>query len=71
MSRTAELWLLSGVAAVLSRHFERCGGSTQVVLEQAQDPLLVGLNGKEVDDWVQAAVEVHERNCDLQGGDGL
>lgn len=70
-SRGAEPWFPSGVAAaVLSCHFGGGGGSIQIVLEQAQHPPLVRLNGKEVDDWVQAAVEVHERNCDLRGERG-
>lgn len=52
--------MVSGVAAaVLSCHFGGGARSVKIVLEQAQHPLFVGLNGKEVDDWVQAAVEVH------------
>lgn len=55
-----QLRFLSGVAAaVVSCHFRGGTGSIQIVLKQAQHPLLVGLNGKKVDDWVQAAVEVH------------
>lgn len=59
----------SGVAAaVVRRRFGGgCGaGCVQVVLEQVQHPPLVGLDGKKVDDRVQAGVEVHERHGDLR-----
>lgn len=56
-----QLWFPLGVAAaVLSCHFGGGTGGVQILLEEAQHSLLVGLNGKEVDDRVQAAVEVHE-----------
>lgn len=54
------MWFRSGVAAaVLSCHFGGGTGSIQIILKQAHHPLFVGLNGKEVDDWIQAAVEIH------------
>lgn len=50
----------SGVAAaVLSCHFGGGAGSVKIIFKQAHHPLLVSLNGKKVDDWIQAAVEVH------------
>lgn len=65
----AQLWFLSGVAAaVLSCYFGGSTRSVQIVLKEAQHPLFVGLDGKEVDDWVQAAVEVHQGNSNLQVG---
>lgn len=52
---------LSGVAAaVFCGHFSGRTRGIQIVLKQTHHSLLVGLNGKEVDDWIQAAVEIHE-----------
>lgn len=43
------------------------GGHRAAVPEDAEQPPLVAPEGEEVDDGVDAAVEVHERHSDLQG----
>lgn len=50
-------------AAVLCCHL---GGGVQIVLKDPHHTLLVGLYGKEVDDRIQAAVEIHESDRYLQ-----
>lgn len=52
------LWIGSGVATtIFSCHFG--GGCREIVLKHAHHPLLIRLYGEEVDDGIQAAIEIH------------
>lgn len=55
-----QLWFFSGVTvAILSDHFGGGDRIANVVLEETHHSPFVGFYGEEVDDWIQAAVDVH------------